>query len=171
MNLKFCSIKCHASSSTVFRYMWRKPCVYTSSSYVYFHSLCFWGGVTQVAAREKWVMNRPYQTTFVDSLMELSGMSTTLSNPQKCLRSSDILKSNKIVEKIMDVLRTQFINSFQPDIDKDELFNLVSGYPAPENVRSCLLTLESIGKELMAEFQDRITTESTESSKTSFLVD
>lgn len=69
----------------------------------------------------------------------------------------------------MVVLQTQFINPFQPDIDKDELFNLVSGYPAPENVRNCLLTVESRGKELMDEFQGRITTESTESSKTDFL--
>ncbi|CAB4005047.1 Hypothetical predicted protein, partial [Paramuricea clavata] len=73
-----------------------------------------------------------------------------------------------MVEKIMVVLRTQFINPFQPDLDKDELFNLVSGYPAPENVRNCLLTLESRGKELMDEFQDRITTESTGSSKIVF---
>jgi hypothetical protein len=140
---------------------------------MYYHSLCFSGGVTQFAAKEntvaKWVMNRPYQTKFVESLLKLSGMSTTTSNPRKCLRSSEILKSNKMVEKIMVVLRTQFINPFQPDLDKDELFNLVSGYPAPENVRNCLLTLESRGKELMDEFQDIITTESTGSSKTVFL--
>ena len=140
---------------------------------MYYHSLCFSGGVTQFVAKEntvaKWVMNRPYQTKFVESLLKLSGMSTTTSNPRKCLRSSEILKSNKMVEKIMVVLRTQFINPFQPDLDKDELFNLVSGYPAPENVRNCLLTLESRGKELMDEFQDRITTESTGSSKTVFL--
>jgi hypothetical protein len=81
---------------------------------MYYHSLCFSGGVTQFAAKEntvaKWVMNRPYQTKFVESLLKLSGMSTTTSNPRKCLRSSEILKSNKMVEKIMVVLRTQFIN-------------------------------------------------------------
>ena len=98
--------------------------------------------------------------------MELSGQSTTMSNPRKCLRSSEILKSNKMVEKIMDVLRSQFINPFQPDLDKDELFNLVSGYPAPANVRDCLLSLESRGRKLMVEFQDRQIT--TESSKPKF---
>ena len=116
----------------------------------------------QFAAKEntmaKWVMNSLYQTKFFESLMELSGVCTTMSNPQKCLRSSEILKSNKMVEKIMVVLRTQFINPFQPDLDKDELFNLVSGYPASEDVRACLLALESRGKELMDEFQHRITT-------------
>ncbi|CAB3979306.1 Hypothetical predicted protein [Paramuricea clavata] len=29
----------------------------------------------------------------------------------------------------MVILQTRFINPFQPDLDKDELFNLVSGYP------------------------------------------
>ena len=116
----------------------------------------------------KWVMNRPYQTKFVELLMELSGVCTTMSSPRKCLRSSEILKSNKMVEKIMVALKTQFINPFQPDLGKDELFNLVSGYPAPEDVRECLLALESKGKELMDEFQERITTKSAESSKTDF---
>ena len=69
-------------------------------------------------------MNRPYQTKFAESLMDISGLSTTTSNPRKCLRSSEILKSNTMVEKIMLVLRTQFINPFQPDLDKSELFNL-----------------------------------------------
>ena len=36
----------------------------------------------QLAAKEntvaKWVMNRPYQTKFVESLMELSGVCTTM---------------------------------------------------------------------------------------------
>ena len=107
-------------------------------------------------------MNRPYQTKFVESLMEISGITTTMSNPRKCLRTSEILKSNKMVEKIMVILQTQFINPFQPDLDKDALFNLVSGYPAQENVCNCLLELESRGKELMAEFQDRISKESSE---------
>ena len=101
-------------------------------------------------------MNRPYQTKFVESLMESSGITTTMSNPRKCLRISEILKSNEMVEKIMVILQTQFINGFQPDLDKDALFNLVSGYPAQENVCNCLLELESRGKELMGEFQDRL---------------
>ena len=86
-------------------------------------------------------MNRPYQTKFAESLMDISGLSTTTSNPRRCLRSSEILKSNTMVEKIMLVLRTQFINPFQPDLDKGELFNLVSGYPAPESVRTVYLHL------------------------------
>ena len=65
---------------------------------------------TKESTVTKWVMNRPYQTKFVESLLELSGVCTTMSNPRKCLRSSEILKSNKMVERIMVVLKTQFIN-------------------------------------------------------------
>ena len=56
----------------------------------------------------------------------MSGITTTMSNPRKCLRISEILKSNKMVQKIMVILQTQFINPFRPDLDEDALFNLVS---------------------------------------------
>ena len=128
--------------------------------------LCISGGITQFAANEnivaKWVMNRPYQTKFVESLMQLSGVTTAMSNPRKCLRTSEVIKSNKMVEKVMNILKTHFINPCQPDLDKYELFNFVSGYPAEENVRNCLLALESRGKELMSAFEDRIKMESPE---------
>lgn len=65
----------------------------------------FSGEVTQSVANgntvANWVMNRPYQTKFAQSLMDISGLSTTTSNPRKCLRSIEILKSNTMVEKIM----------------------------------------------------------------------
>ena len=47
------------------------------------------GGITSFAASEstvaKWVMNRPFQTRFVESLIEITGMAKTTSNPRKCL--------------------------------------------------------------------------------------
>ena len=136
--------------------------IVVKKGFLYIIVYSFSGGVTQFAANDntvaKWVMNRPYQTKFAESLMDISGLSTTTSNPRKCLRSSEILKSNTMVEKIMLVLRTQFINPFQPDLDKSKLFNLVSEYPAPESVRNCLRTLESEENEKMSEFQERIST-------------
>ena len=89
------------------------------------------GGISQFAAKEstvaKWVMNRPFQAPFAESLIEISGLSTTSSNSQKCLRPSEILKSEKMVENIINALKIQFLNPFQEDIDKSKLFNLVSG--------------------------------------------
>ena len=107
-------------------------------------------------------MNRPYQTKFVESLMEASGITNTMSNSRKCLRTNEMLKSNKMVQRIMDTLQTNFINPFKPDLDKDKLFNLVSGYPAQEEVCNCLLELESRGKQLMGGFEDKLSTKSPE---------
>jgi hypothetical protein len=74
-------------------------------------------------------MNRPFQARFAESLIEISGLSTTSSNSRKCLRPSEVLKSEKMVENIVNALKTQFLNPFQEDIDKSKLFNLVSGCP------------------------------------------
>ena len=107
-------------------------------------------------------MNRPYQTKFVESLMEASGITNTMSDSRKCLRTNEVLKSNKMVQRIMDTLQTHFINPFKPDLHKDKLFNLVSGHPAQEEVCNCLLELESRGKQLMGGFEDRLSMKSRE---------
>ena len=44
----------------------------------------FSGGITKFVTKKnavtKWVMNRPYQTKFVESLMEASGITNTMSD-------------------------------------------------------------------------------------------
>ena len=108
------------------------------------------GGVTTFATNEstvaKWVMNRSFQTRFVESLFEMTGMSKTTSNPRTCRRPSEVLKSNKIVENIMEALTTQFVNPFDEDLDQSELYNLVSGCPV-DDVSESLLNWEETGKE------------------------
>ena len=63
------------------------------------------GGISQFAAKEstvaKWVLNRPLQARFAESLIEISGLSTTSSNSRKCFRPSEILKSEKMVDNII----------------------------------------------------------------------
>jgi hypothetical protein len=71
-------------------------------------------------------VNRPFQARFAESLIEISGLSKTSSHSRKCLRPSEISKSEKMVENIVNALKTQFLNPFQEDIDKSKLFNLVS---------------------------------------------
>ena len=90
-------------------------------------------GISQFAAEEsavaKWVLNRPFQARFAESLIEISGLSKTSLNSQKCLRPSEILNSEKMVGNIIIALKTQFLNPFKEDIDKSKLFNLASGCP------------------------------------------
>ena len=89
--------------------------------------------------------------------MEIAGLTTTTTNPKKCLRPSEILKSDKMVDNIVCALETQFINPFHPDLEHDKLYNLASGYPAPENVCESLLQIETTGKERMERFEARLT--------------
>ena len=48
---------------------------------------------TNEAAVAKWVMNSPFQARFAETLMEISGLSKTTLSSRKCLRPSEILKS------------------------------------------------------------------------------
>ena len=67
------------------------------------------GGIRQFstngAAVAKWVMNRPFQARFAETLMEISGLSKTTSSSRKSLRPTEILKSDKMVKNILDALQ------------------------------------------------------------------
>ena len=89
--------------------------------------------------------------------MEIAGLTTTSANSKKCLRPSEILKSNKMVDNIVCALETQFINPFHPDLEHDRLYNLVSGCPVPDSVSESLLQCEATGKKHTEQFEARMT--------------
>ena len=123
------------------------------------------GGIRQVSANEaavaKWVRIRPFKARFAETLMEISGFSKTTLSSRKCLRSSEILKSEKMVKNILDALQIQFLNPFHQDIEKSNLYNLVSGRPVDDAICDSLLELEKDGIGLMESFEDRLTTDCT----------
>ena len=84
-------------------------------------------------------MNRPFQARFAETLMEISGLSKTTSSSRKCLRPSEILKSEKMVKNILDALQIQFLNPFHQDLEKSNLYNLVSGRPMDDAICDSLL--------------------------------
>ena len=109
----------------------------------------------------KWVMNRPpYQSRYTEALGDICAMSKTTTNPRKTLRPTEITKSNSKVTGVMKSLETQFINPFSPELDKDKLYNLVSGAPTNDSVCKSLISLEIEGKTLKDEFEARLTTDS-----------
>ena len=123
------------------------------------------GGIRQFSTNEaavaKWVMNRPFQTRFAETLIEISGLSKTTSSSRKCLHPSEILKSAKMVKNILDVLQIQFLNPFHQDIEKSNLYNLVSGRPVDDAICDSLLGLEKDGIGLMESFEERLTSDPT----------
>ena len=52
----------------------------------------------------KWVLNRPFQSKFVEALKELADTSQTMSNPTKCLRDNQVLKSERFVESLKNTI-------------------------------------------------------------------
>ena len=53
----------------------------------------------------------------------------------------------------------QFINPFEPDLDKDKLYSLISGIPVDEVIVESLLAISQNGQEAMDSFINRLTVE------------
>ena len=75
---------------------------------------------------------------------------------RKCLRETEIIKSENRVSKITSILRDTFVNPFSSDLEKDKLYNIASGCPTREDIYSCLCSVEERGRELYSEFSSRL---------------
>ena len=66
------------------------------------------GGITPFKTRKgavlNWVLNRPLQTAFVDTMKLASGLEKTTNNPRECLCPSEIQKSENIMSNILTIL-------------------------------------------------------------------
>lgn len=110
----------------------------------------------QETAYRKWVLNRPFTSAMVSSLLELTNISDTSQNQRKCLRTKEIHNSEDRVTTTMDIIKSYFINPFSTDIDPSKLFNIVSGKPLPNNVQEQLLATHKRGSELYSAFNSRL---------------
>ena len=119
------------------------------------------GGINNFAGKPetvaKWVLGRPFQTRFLEALFDICGRPRTMTNPRKCLRSSEIKRSNTMVEKVINVITTQFLNPFDDDLEKEQLFSLVSGVPVGETITEILTSIKQNGKHAMCNFVERWT--------------
>ena len=91
-------------------------------------------------------LSRPFQTKFLESLFDIRGKSRTMSNPRKCLRVSEIKRSNAMVQKVKNAISDHFINPFEKDLDQGNLFSLISGVSVNEDIAVSLLSIKEIGK-------------------------
>ena len=92
----------------------------------------------------KWVLSRPYQTKLLESISDICEKSRAMSNPRKCLRVSEIKRSNTMVEKVINVISDHLINPF--DLVQGNLFSLISGVLVNEDIAVSLLSIKEIGK-------------------------
>ena len=112
---------------------------------------CF---MSNSAAYDKWVLCRPFQAKFVEALLHQVGLDDKESK-KKCLRDSEIRKSEKRVLKLKEILTETFINPFGDDVDPALLLNIASGSPVSSEVEKCLLCVVKRGEDLHSEFTSR----------------
>ena len=87
-------------------------------------------------------------------------MNKVQNNPRKCLRHSQIRKSEDNVKTIMNVLRNDFIDPFSTDLDSDKLYNLASGSYLPDDIAESLLSVQQRGTLSRDTFFERLNSES-----------
>ena len=102
------------------------------------------------SAYYRWCMTRHSRAGYVQATMELTGMESQGCSTHKDIRTSEILRSETDVRKVVDAI-TSFINPFDVE-DKDVLYCLSSGVPAPPEVEQDLLSADNRGKILHEAF-------------------
>ena len=126
----------------------------------YMRSAKIAGGLTDFETKPatlcKWVLCRPYQAKFTKALKTMVNIDKTSDNVRKCLRPSQILKSNKVVLSIIFCMKTQFIDPFCEEFDQQKLYNLVSGQLVTDIIADRLLKIHEVGKKCMEEFKTRM---------------
>ena len=108
------------------------------------------GGIKHFAADNsavlKWTLNRSEQAKNTGALLNL----TDMNNPgsiYKPLRPSQILKSERFVSNIINVLKEEYVNPFDSNLDKGLLVNLSSGISVAEDVAKEINSTDSSGKD------------------------
>ena len=112
--------------------------------------------ITQTSTYEKWVLPQPFLAQYVNSIKTAAGLDNASSNPRKCLRESEISKSEKRVRRIVEIMKEDFLNLFDPALDSDKLYNLASGSPVGDDIAENLLTVEKRGCSMRDEFCERL---------------
>ena len=107
----------------------------------------------------KRVLIRPFQSQFTEVLHKRCGLIPAISSPPR-----EIRKSNQMVVTVVGVIKHQFLNPFNEELQKDSLYNLVPGMHAEGLICKCLTSIFSSGTALMNDFVQRLHKDS--SSKT-----
>ena len=97
------------------------------------------------------------------ALYEMAGIKRSTED-YKCTRPSEIIKSERRVAKVKEVLANEFLNPFDPTLGQEYLFNIVSDIPVKQGLADGNLATKERREDLCNTFlQNRIspTTEKT----------
>ena len=102
----------------------------------------------------KWNLNRPFQAQNTEALYKMSAVNHA-NDEYKATRPSQILKSEKYVTDLVEVLRNDFMNPFDSNIDKGKLLNLSSGIPVNDDLAEDILKIKDRGIDSYNEFVEK----------------
>ena len=86
----------------------------------------------------------------------MSGCSRKSTDQRKMLRPKKIEQSNLIVEEVVKVLEETFLNPFSDDLDKNQLYNIISFKTLSIEIKGSLITIDEQGQEMMLEYIQRM---------------
>ena len=98
----------------------------------------------------KWCLNHSEQAKNTKALYDLCGLDAG-SNTYKLCLPSQILKTEELVQAVMNTLKNECTNPFDVLLEKDELLCLSSGVPVNSEAEF-LLSSYAMGKEKRAQF-------------------
>ena len=83
---------------------------------------------------------------------------------RKMLRPKEIEQSNLIGEEVAKVLDETFLNPFSDDLDKNQLYNIISFKTLSIEIKGSLITIDEQGQEMMLEYIQRMNKDSATDS-------
>ena len=102
------------------------------------------GGITGFATDDatvsKWTLNRSSVAEITEELKVFSGAKKS-DDIYKPTRPNEIVKSNNLTLAVINVLRNEYINPFDKDLNPSKLYNLSSGIPVEETLAKGILGL------------------------------
>ena len=117
------------------------------------------GGIKKFHSSEssnmKWTLNRAHQSANTSELKSMTAINQE-NFVYKSLMPSEIIKSEKKVQRIVKVLQEEYINPFSGELDKSQLYNLSSGIQVPEDAEMILRTTEDGHNEYSSFLENRL---------------
>ena len=103
----------------------------------------------------KWCLNKPQESKNTAPLKRMANLSNAQSI-YKQLRSSNIVKFEKIVAETVRVLEEEYRNPFGSALDESCLYNLSSGEALPTDITDDITKCYFKGLELMQAYTGRL---------------
>ena len=102
----------------------------------------------------KWTLNRAAQAKNTEALYSLADVKRP-DDIYKMNRPSQIIKSEKFVQKIHKVVTQEYLNPFDANIDFTRLYNLSSGVPVESEHAKSIIGVKMRGEDLYGTFVDK----------------